>query len=106
MGAIGYNSELPTSDTAIITASSPGVVYSGVVAVNATDSAVTLDLSVHRDISGAVETIASSMSIPASTAQMVIDPNFMAGGGITLLTDDSLHASAGTASALSLLVFE
>jgi hypothetical protein len=106
MGTIVYNEQPGTSDAALYTAGSGGVIIPNVVAINATDSAVTLNLNVHRTISGAVETICSGLSIPAGTAQQITNPTYLAAAGIELLDGDSLHGSAGTGSALTLVAFE
>jgi len=106
VGSIVYNAQPGTSDAALFTAGSSGAILPNVVAVNATDAAVTLNLSVVRAISGVTETICSALSIPAASAQAIIYANFMADGGVFLLDGDSLHGSAGTASALTVIAFE
>jgi hypothetical protein len=77
-----------------------------VVAVNATGSAVTLNLSVHRAITGQIETICSGLSIAAGTAEQLVIPIYMTDAGIALLDGDSLYGSVGTESAITLIAFE
>ena len=81
------------TDGTLITASVTTPV-AHVVAVNPTASAATVSLSVHRSLSGVVETFADAQAIPAlSAAELVYDPG-EALGEIVLNPDDTLHGSA------------
>lgn len=74
-------------------------------AANTSGSPVTVSLSVHRALSGVVETVAAAVSVPALCAMdLVYDPG-LAMEEIVLDPGDSLHGSAGTASALTVIAF-
>ena len=93
MGLIHYNGSPALTDAALITASVTTPV-ARVVAVNPTASAATVSLSVHRSLSGVVETFADAQAIPAlSAAELVYDPG-EALGEIVLNPADTLHGSA------------
>ena len=82
------------TDGTLITASVTTPV-AHVVAVNPTALAATVSLSVHRSLSGVVETFADAQAIPAlSAAELVYDPG-EALGEIVLNPGDTLHGSAG-----------
>lgn len=100
-----YNGQPGTSDAALYTSSGSGVIVQHLVAVNATGSAVTLTLSVHRAVSGAVETICSALSIPTLNAVELAYDVDLAEEGIELQNGDSLHGSAGTATAVTVTAF-
>lgn len=74
-------------------------------AVNTSAAAVTLNLSVHRVISGAVETVASALPIPALNALSLLEDRLLAMEEVTLDPGDSLHGSASAGSSISVLAF-
>jgi hypothetical protein len=93
-----YNGQPATSDAALYTASGSPKTFASLVAVNTTSGAVTLTLSVHRSLSGEVETICDTLSLPAHSAvTLEYDPAEEL-GEIVLDPGDALHglASAGT----------
>ena len=93
-----YTGQPATSDAALYTASGSPVTFSSLVAVNATGGAVTLSLSVHRSLSGEVETICDTLSLPTHSAVSLVYDPLEALGEVVLDDGDSLHglASAGT----------
>jgi hypothetical protein len=66
-----------------------------------TGGAITLSLSLHRAISGNVEVIANALSIGASTMLDILDGVLLALSELVFFTGDTLHASASTASAVT-----
>lgn len=97
MGLLHYDAQPASSDAALFTASATTPV-AHVVAVNGTPSAATVSLSVHRSLSGEVETFAASLPLAAlSAAELVYDPSEEL-GEIVLDPGDSLHGSASGAS--------
>jgi hypothetical protein len=95
---IKYDAQLGTRDTAILTASSGAATIAHAFVANRTGGAVTLNLSVHRAISGNVETFASGLSVAAGTMQDTLVDRLLALGAIVFMPNDSIHASAGAAT--------
>ena len=104
MGTIAYGpTELPTGDTVLVTAASDSATTIGHLFVtNTTDSAATVTVTIHRAISGNVEAIANAVSVAANSAQDLLDPAQLTYGALVLMPNDTLHGSAGTASAVTL----
>jgi hypothetical protein len=100
-----YNGQPGTSDAALYTASGSAAVFPNLVAVNATSGAVTLSLSVHRAISGVVETICNALSIPAHSAVSLLDDHELFLGEVELEPGDSLHGLAGAATSITVTAF-
>jgi hypothetical protein len=100
-----YNGQPGTSDAALYTASGSAKTFASLVAVNATGAAVTLSLSVHRSISTDVETICAALSIPTLSAVSLLDDPRLALEEVELEPGDSLHGSAGTATAVTVTAF-
>jgi hypothetical protein len=102
VGAVAYNAALGTSDSAVITAAAD-TLLSGIVAINSTGSAATVNLSVHR---GKTETLASALNVPADSVIRPVDMAKMALGAVLLRIGDTLHANASAATTVTLLAFE
>jgi hypothetical protein len=103
--AYQYNGQPGTSDAALVTASGTPKTFANLVAVNATGAAVTLSLSVHRSVSGVVETIANALSIPANSAVSLLDDHELALEEVELEPGDSLHGSASAATSVTVTAF-
>ena len=104
MSAILYNAQPSTSDAALYTASA-NTPFTKVIAQNATGGAATVTLSVHRAISGAVETIASAVSVPANSALSLIEDRLLADEEFILYNNDSIHGLASAGTTITVLVF-
>jgi hypothetical protein len=105
MGATHYNSVLTTTDQAVFTPTSADAILRTVLAVNSTASAATVNLSVSR--SAGTETLASAVSVPANSTVQLVDGRLQALGGVVVHANaEAVHASAGTASAITLLLAE
>jgi hypothetical protein len=74
-------------------------------AANTSGTSVTLNLSVHRAISGTVETLASALPVPAGQASSLVEDRLLALEEIVLDPGDSLHGSAGAAASVTVLAF-
>jgi hypothetical protein len=103
-GPILYNSQPATSDAALYTATSDTTI-SKIIAYNTTGGAATVTLSIHRSLSGTVETIATALSIGASAASSLVEDRLEADEEILLLNGDSLHGLASAGSTINVLVF-
>ena len=99
--AIVYTGQPGTADAAIYTGPAGGIILSQIYAANLTGAAVPLTMTVHRVISGQIEPVATALPIGASTMQELLNPAKLAYGGLRLDAGDTLHASAGTASAVT-----
>lgn len=104
MSAILYNAQPATSDAALYTATSD-TPFTHVIAQNATGGAATVTLSVHRALSGAVETIASALSVPANSALSLIQDRLLADEEVILYANDTIHGLASAGSTITVLVF-
>jgi hypothetical protein len=100
-----YNGQPGTSDAALFTASGSASVFPNLIAVNTTSGPVTVSLSVHRAISGVVETIANALSIPAHGAVSLLTDYEEELGEVVLEPNDSLHGSAGAATSVTVTAF-
>jgi len=104
MGAILYNAQPTTSDAALYTATQNTAIKS-IIAFNATGGAATVTLSVHRAGSGAVEPVATALSVAASGAVSLVDKHLLALEEILLMTGDSLHGQASAGTTVNVLAF-
>jgi hypothetical protein len=95
-----------TSDTALYTASRPGVILGGIFCQNITGSDAQLTLTVHRASSGAVEGLVTDLHIPAGSAGPAIDMALRPYSGVLLLPGDSLHGTASPAAAVTVTAHE
>lgn len=104
MSTILYNAQPTTSDAVLYTATSD-TPFSHVVAQNATGGAATVTLSVHRSLSGAVETIASALSVPATSALSLLNGRLLTYNEVILYSGDTIHGLASAGTTITVLVF-
>lgn len=104
MSTILYNAQPTTSDAVLYTATSD-TPFSHVVAQNATGGAATVTLSVHRSLSGAVETIASATSVPATSALSLLNGRLLTYNEVILYSGDTIHGLASAGTTITVLVF-
>jgi hypothetical protein len=102
VGTIVVNPVQPgTADSILYTSAVNGATIGHVFATNVTGGPVTLTLTIHRAISGNVETIANALNIGASTMQDVLNDVLLALGELVFFTGDTLHASASAAASVT-----
>jgi hypothetical protein len=101
MGTIVYTGQPGSTDTVLYTGPAGGIILSQIYAANLTGSPVPLTMTVQRVISGQTEPVATALSIGADTMQELLNPGRLAYGGLRLDAGDTLHASAGTAEAVT-----
>jgi hypothetical protein len=99
--AIVASTQPGTADSVMYTGPAGGIILSQIYAANLTGSAVPLTMAVQRVISGQTEPVCTALSIGASVMEEVLDPAKLAYGGLRLDSGDTLHASAGTAAAVT-----
>lgn len=104
MSTILYNAQPSTSDAVLYTATSD-TPFSHVVAQNATGGAATVTLSVHRSISGAVEPIATALSVPATSALSLLNGRLLTYNEVILYNGDTIHGLASAGTTITVLVF-
>ncbi len=99
--AIVASAQPGTGDSVLYTGPAGGIILSHLYASNVTGAAATLTMSVHRVLSGQTEPVCTALSVGASVMEDIINPAKLAYGGLRLDAGDTLHASAGTASAVT-----
>lgn len=104
MGQIHYNTTLPATDTALISAGADTII-TGLFAWNTTGTAATMNLSVQR-ASGQTEQLTTAFPVGAGMGAQVLEDRLMYLRGVLLRSGDSLHGSASAASTVSFLAFE
>ena len=100
-----YNGQPTTSDAALYTASGSPATFANIMAVNTTGGAVTLTLSVHRSLSGEVETICTALSLPTHSAVSLVYDPLEALGEVVLDVGDALHGLASAGSSITVTAF-
>ena len=99
--AIVASTQPGTADATIYTGPAGGIVLSQVYAANLTGSPVTLTVSVNRVQTGQTEPVCTALSVAASTMEELLSPARLAYGGLRLDVNDTLHALASVASAVT-----
>jgi hypothetical protein len=101
---IHYNAQPGTSDAALYTSSGETTIRR-IVAFNATGTDRTVTLSVHRNLSGNVEQLASALAVDAGEAVDVLDNRLLTYNELVLYDGDSIHGLASAATAVNVLAY-
>ena len=101
MPAIVYSGQPGLTDAILFTSVANGSTISKIFAVNATGAAVTVTLTIHRVISGNIDTIASAVSVAANTMVEITQDRLLALGEYVLENGDTLHGSASAAASVT-----